>query len=214
MTFLNLSDIDKTILTAVLNEVISAGYNLDVSLYANEAAYTAALDTLRATIPEKELIYVYGVSSAKAKGVKTSAQVIINRQRDELGLIGGDVKITEQNLDGTFNSVRLPSNTVTLTYEIRVACEFVKYERIIFSCLSKALGMRKRIKCLSERTGTASLSFQIDKISEYDASSYDFIQKVYTYEVRDVFLEEYTSAPVIIQPLILPDISVTPVLSL
>ena len=200
MIFLNTADIDRTIKTVIQLQVNSAGYYLDVTPYQtmNNGAtqFPIDLEALRQSLPqavdaEKQLIYVQGVGSAKARGEKRSAQITIDRKKRESGEIGADINIFEKNLDATYKKYKLPANAITVTYEIRIACNLVEYDRIMFSCVSKALGTRRVLQCQSGRTGTENLTFRIDKVNEYDATNFDFIERVMQFEVRDVFLDEY-----------------------
>lgn len=202
MTFLNITDLDRTVFYAINSQVIHAGYFVDPTLYTDPAVFNTALQTLKQSLPLKELIYVYGVNDSKNRNENTPAQIIINRTQKTSGTVGGGVSFYEKNLDNTFSKYKLPENTTTVSYEIRIATNIIDYERIMFALISKALGTRKVLNCLSDRAGTADKNIQFDKISDYDSgSNYNFIQRVLIYELRDIFLEEFTDAPTIIQPI-------------
>lgn len=187
MTFLNIDDIDKTIYELIRKELVSLGLLPDILTSIN---YNLDKQALKESLPNG-IIEVFGVSSWQNRDMKTLSRFVIDRT----SILGGDIggggiveEIIVNNGNEIINSYRLPSSR-NLTYEIRFSTDSQAYELLSNKIISSVFGQGLNKSCLSDREGTVELFFNPIVKGSYNVSSYDFYERVFTIEVKNVIIE-------------------------
>lgn len=187
MTTYSLEQLDRTIYEHLRLETVRAGYLPDITQYTSGTAWQSARNTLRGTLGG-QLIDVFGVGSGDEREELTGAKIIVNRTDERNGSIGAGGSIMQAVNDGFVKST-LPQTCSSITYEVIVSADSVKYERIISNIVSRAFGKMRHIKMV-QSNGTLSTvdSIFIRLAQKLDQSSLYFIQKLCTFIVEDIFL--------------------------
>jgi hypothetical protein len=200
MTFLTIDDIDKSIYEHLRKEVVLMGYLPDIL----DADYEAQREVIRTS--KGQLIDVFAPAPWQSRDMKELSRFVIDRVDTIKGKLFGGGTIEERIIENGVERIKvfnLPDNSRTLVYEVRFATDNADYELLAHDIIAKVFGMIKRLSCLSEREGTEGLDFRIVWKGEYNASKYDFYERVFTFHVEDLFLEmhieenERTFSPIV-----------------
>ena len=188
MTFLSIDDIDKTIYEYIRREVVSQGFLPDILL----PNYSDNRQVLKDSLANGQLIDVFAPAPWQSRDMKELSRFVIDRTDSIKGKIGGGALIEERYTEGGVEKIRIyrtPSVSRTLVYEVRFCTDNVEYELKAHEVIAKVFGFSKNVLCLSERPGTVALDMRIVWKGEYNATKYDFYERVFTYHVEDLFLD-------------------------
>lgn len=200
MTFLTIDDIDKSIYEHLRKEVVRLGYLPDIL----GADYEAQREAIRAS--KGQLIDVFAPAPWQSRDMKELSRFVIDRVDTLKGKLFGGGTVEERIVENGVERIKvykMPENSRTLVYEVRFATDNADYELLAHDIVAKVFGMIKRLPCLSERLGTEGLDFRVVWKGEYNASRYDFYERVFTFHVEDLFLDmhikedERTFSPII-----------------
>lgn len=183
MKFLNLDDIDKTIFELLRLKVVSLGYLPNI---LNSVNYEREKASLKAN-SEHGIIEIFGVASWQDRNLKTLSRFTIDRTSIRRGQIGGGATF-DSELNGIIKTYKIPSSR-NITYEIRFSTNSQYLELLSNEIISSCLGTNSQKLCLSERVGVGLLSFNLVYKGSQNISSYDFYERVFTYEAMNVTLE-------------------------
>lgn len=196
---MKLSEIDRGIYNAIRTKLVEAGYYVNISLYNNSAALIAAEDALRASLAatDNTLIRLEGVGHKSDKGEKKDARILIIRTGFEDGNIGGFPVTKYVQTGGTagtanavFKKIQLPDKSDDIEYEIRYICTSVKVERLIIEVLMNALGRRAYLTGMTGELVSNEETFYIERTGSSPISTDDFIEHMFKYMVRDVWITD------------------------
>lgn len=187
MTTYSLEQLDRTIFEHLRLEVVRAGYLPDITQYTTGTAWQAARNTLRGTVGG-QLIDVFGVGSGDERDELTGAKIIVNRTDERNGDIGAGGTIMTPIVDG-FTKSTLPQTCSSITYEIVINADSVKYERLMSNIVSRAFGKMKHISVVNSNGSLSSTDrLFIRLVQKFDQSNLNFLQKLCTFIVDDIFL--------------------------
>lgn len=197
--FFTYREIDRTIFELIRLKVVAMGYLPDVVAYTgNSAGFAAAKTALRNSLPDKQLIEVFGVGNAEARDEKTVSKIVINRKAAPRGTIGGfpEVAFEPVYTGPTLTSYKkyiLPEQTRNIRYEIRYICNLAKFGRIMAEIIDEAIGTKRYLRPVKDDgTFDTTKSFFIQLDNEVDVSDPSLMEYVFTYTVQDVFLQKET----------------------
>lgn len=188
MTTYSLEQLDRTIFEHLRLEVVRLGYLPDVTQYTTGTAWQSARDILRGSISGGQLIDVFGVGSSDDRLELTAAKIIVNRTDERNGDIGaGGVIFTDNG--SSFTKSTLPQTTSDITYEVIINADTVAYERRMSNIVARAFGKMKHIAVIeSDGELSATNRLFIRLVQKFDQSNLNFLQKVCTFIVQDIFL--------------------------
>lgn len=198
MALTRIESIDRTIFEYTRLAVVAAGYLPNVTSYATASLYKSAKDAMRASLPDKQLIEVYGIGAAESRDEKTVNKIIIDRIGFIKGGTGGfpatKYEQTGSGAGATFKKFMYPAASKNVRYEIRYITNSAKFDRIIMQLIEDTFGDRVYLKTVQVSGSTVTLDGQeilIDQTNFVDASSTDLIERVYTFTVPDVWIQEF-----------------------
>lgn len=193
--FFSYEELDRTLFEHIRLKVVELNYLPDIALYTTQNAYKTAKDTLRASLPDKQLIEVYGVGAAENRDEKTVSKIVIDRKSAPRGSLGGwPATFFEERTVGSsvvYDKKMYPDQTRNVRYEIRYITNTAKYARILSEIIDYALGTKKFLNSVNPST----LAIDPDKCfymllqNEVDVSSNELMEYVFTYEIQDIFLK-------------------------
>jgi hypothetical protein len=182
-----LEQIDRAIEWAIRDEVIAKGYwpnQRGFLISGDEAGYTTALDNLSVRID------VFGVGGYKDREQLKKNNIIIDRA-DGIGDGMMSFSLTDivRNPNGTYKKVDVGQGSNNIEYEIRFVADDVFLDRVINTILLNAFNRRKEIFGVNSDLSLTTHSFFIERNGPaVDLSDKDYIERVYKYIVRDVFI--------------------------
>lgn len=183
MTF---EELDRTVFELIRLQVVAAGYLVDMTAYGTEAAYVAANDVLKDSLPDKQLIHVFGVGKPSGREEIVESRIVIDRVNSELGTIGAfPEQYFEDNGDDTFDKVDMASNTEDVMYDIRIITNKIKFERVCRQIVRDALGIKKYITSI-----TTSENMFIQMIDDVPLTATENIEISLRFVISDLFLEQ------------------------
>lgn len=210
-------NVDRTLFELLRKGVVAAGYLPDVSLFAgNPNGYKAAKLALQNSLPDKQLIEVFGVGSAEARDEKIVNKIVINRKREKQGTMGGfpSMRFTEYKNglgQNRFKKEFLPAYCKDVEYEIRFITNSTKYERVLSNIMDTVLGLRAYSK-IYDNTGAQipDEEILIEQTGDLDVSSTKLVERLFMYTVPDVWLQENKLIQDNIVPMTTVSLGVTP----
>lgn len=192
--------VDRTLFEYLRLGVVAAGFLPDVTAYGTAALYTAAKDTLRASLADKQLIEIFGVGASESRDEQSSSKIFINRTGFVKGGTGGfpatqyETIVTGSGPSAvtSFNKYMLPAASKNVRYEVRYITNSVKFDRIIMQLIEDIFGDRGYLKTVEVSGSTVTFTGQdilVDQENFVDVSSTDLIERVFYYIVPDVWIQ-------------------------
>lgn len=173
----------RSIYYAILEELVTHGYNVDDRLYTDAPAYNAAVKALR---DAGHFIELHSESSRKSKGVKLSPSITISLENAIPGDIGAPPSQLIQTAERAWINGSLPGTASTLVVEIYLTSAKSKDTYLLNNILYNAMGKRKMIKVYNAPTE----HFFTEQIVQEKLTSEDdnLTDTRLVYNVPDVFL--------------------------
>lgn len=191
-------EIDRTLFELIRIGIVSKGYLPDLTAYsADPESYVLAKETLKASLPDHELIEVYGTGPPESRDEKTVSKIIIDRKEAPEGTLGGfpvmeyEPILNSNNVLTGYDKFQMPENSRTIKYEIRYMTNSVKYSRIITTIIDNALGTKRYIYPVKDDGTFDKTKFMFIKLTnDVAVGGEKIIESVLTYEIIDVFIQE------------------------
>lgn len=184
---LTLDQIDRAIEWAIRDEVVRLGYWPDLRaalISGDEAAYQAAVAAMNPKIE------VFGSGNYQDRSDQKKNNVIIERRDVEPGEIGFSYPFEiKRQPDFSFQLLRTPDGSYHIPYEIRFVCDTVALDRVISTIMINTFGHKLYLNGLNGDMTESDLGFTIVQDGDpVDMSDTNFIERVYLFSVRDVFI--------------------------
>lgn len=201
-TLLKREEIENGIFEAIRLKLVAGNYLPDAAAIApgtqaqQNAAWIAALATLRATHPDGKLIEVFNVGTSEARQAGKMNCIYIDYQQQMPGDIGGVGRVVFEKYDIVNESnfkwrkYKMPDRSYNLNYYIRYYTDSTAYDRIILGVIESALGSRRYLQGV-KNDGTASAQKFLIQFGNYtNLSREKFLERLYSFVVPDVFLRD------------------------
>lgn len=183
--------VDRSITEHVRRKSVELGFLPDVTLYSSSVDYTAAKEALKITNNLKSIIEVYGIGASETRDDKSDAKIFLDRSGETVGTVGGwPEEFYTKNIDGTFNKYRMPDMSYDVMYELRTITTNTQIDRTMDSIIRRVLGARKYIKLIDSNGEDTNIVMLVLFKGSADVSSDGYLERVYKYEVNQVWLEE------------------------
>lgn len=190
----SLEIVDRTLFEYIRREVVTQGLLPDWRTFnvgtinERQIAYEAAKSAMRES---GELVEVYGVGSAKARGTKAISMITVDRKNVLNGSVGGSGVVYTDNGDDTFSKHEMPDSTCNVIYEIRGICNTTASERKTAKALANVFGRRRGIKALDLFTEDFDGEHLIiESQGSVSLNTDDFIEWVHTFQIVDAWIDE------------------------
>lgn len=203
-------ELDRTVYEHIRRQLVTIGALPDRKLMT-AAAYKAAKDVLEAN---GTLIEVFGQGGTEARDKKKINRITIlrrNTQRGSLGAFGihsinpvyDNSGNTEPENIVSYTKVRQPSGCKNVIYEIRSIAVKTKYERIMIKAINDALGYGDYINIVDPATlnNVEGKEEFLAIAGDVDVSSTNFIERLFTYQYLDVWVDEPVTVSTTIVPI-------------
>jgi len=140
---------------------------------------------------------VYGSSTAFSKGEKTTCRIVIIPKRildGEVGLPPGRNTIPDPDHPGQFLSIINPLTSVNMHFDIHLVSNGQKQSRFLNAILQRAFGQMKYIPFYDKPGERLFIKYY----NYYDVSDTNDSteENVYSYEVQDLYLLDYSTTTV------------------
>lgn len=192
---LTYAEIDRIFYEYPRRELVRLGYLPDVFSYAagQQAQYQAARESIAAN---GTLIDIFGIGSSIVREGKYAHRYTISRSGKRVGTIGGSpaTYLAEYVDNGVtkYEKRLYPDQSNHLDYEIRVISTQTDVSRVMCDILDKMLPGRNMIRTITPQ-GTSSTRYVMVRFTgDVDLSFDGYVERVYKYEVLDVFLQPET----------------------
>lgn len=196
VTVLTYTEIDRMFAEVLRRKCVTAGYIPDVKLFlANPSGYEAAKAALRTSLGANgRLIDTYPPGPWDAREDKDVCKIVIDRVSTSPGTIGGwaatsFTQTSGSDADAIFRKDNYPDNSTNLSYEVRVVSDRIDVGRIAEDIVVSTLGHRRYIKTVDANGTDTANSVLVKFLGSVDVSDERYYEKVYKYEVCDVFVE-------------------------
>jgi hypothetical protein len=182
-----LNELDRTFFE-YLRKIIVANNRLPDwrTLTGTEEQKRAAYKTAKEVIG-KDSIEIFGYGGARDRGTKYNNTIVIDRKTADTGVIGG-YKTTYLDTDG--KTRERPKSTVHIDYTIRFFAEDVFTFNLMENIVVGLFLNTPYFKLINPENWELS---DIDIFTVYtglvDLTSVDFLEKVLTFSVRDIYLD-------------------------
>lgn len=195
-------EIERTLYLKMLRLATSMGYAVDITQYqprngANETAYlTARQDVLDAG---NELIDVFNISEADSRGEKLVNRIVINLRSIDPGSVyhSGETYYDEVS-PNHYDTKTVEGGLQVLRYDIRSVTKSAKYDRIcrqiILGALTNSKATISTVK--DDYTFDTNKNFLIQHIGSTDVNQTDFLERLYTFDVTDVWIDEFDTSTI------------------
>lgn len=203
--------VDRSITEHLRRKAVELGFLPDVTLYSSSVDYAAAKEALKITNNLKSIIEVYGIGASETRDDKSDAKIFLDRAGETVGTVGGwPEEFYTKNIDGTWNKYRMPDMSYDVMYEFRTITTNTQIDRTMDSIIRRVLGARKYIKLIDANgVDTNIVILVLFKGSAY-VSGDEYLERVYKYEVNQVWLEEPELLAENIPPLTSYDANIIP----
>ncbi|MCB9047615.1 MAG: hypothetical protein H6550_15890 [Chitinophagales bacterium] len=199
VTAVTYGELDRMFEEVLRRAVVAAGYLPDVASYIGDpAGYEAAKASLKTSLGANgRLIEVFGPGPWDNYMDKASCRIVVTREGSAKGTIGGtnEVYFTATSGSGAsavYSKYAYPDATNHVSYSIRVITDSLAYDEIACGIVDKALGNRKYIATVdasgNDTTSKALVCFE----GNVDLSSTHFMERMYRYQVKDIFMQPAT----------------------
>lgn len=192
---ITLTTLDRTIFELIRLKTVAFGYLPDwrsisgVSLADKQNNYEVAKIAIRDD--NKQIIEVFSVSGQKAKESKSLCKIVIDRKGLSQGNLGAfGIRTFVENQSGNFDLYQLPHKSMDVNYEIRLLANKVEYERIMEGIIFETFLYSPIFRAVDWANGwtfTKEL-IEIEVNGSSDLSDEDFVEKLITLTVKDVWL--------------------------
>jgi len=183
---------DRSVYERIRLKLVALGYLPDITAYATITLYDAAKETLKLTLPYKKVTEVFGIGMWRAKSCIEPNMIIISRKSETKGSLGGFPEVGfVKKLDGNFDKVQYPRHTKNLMYDIRVITSDIYWERVLTTLIEEVLGTEDYLPMVDPTTGAPlAEAYMMLQTANLDMSSVEFLERMYKYTLKDVFVTE------------------------
>lgn len=205
-----IEQIDRAIEWTIMDEVIAKGYWPDKRAFitANDKdGYNAAIAAMSSKIN------VFGVGNFKDRKDLETNNIIIDRNN---GLGDGTIGFSdpyrfELKANKKWKKIYSGEGSSNVEYEIRFVCDDITLDRALTMIMQEAIGQRKFLHGINEDLTEIEETFFIERNGPPgDVSDKDYLERVFRYIVKDVFID----VDKIVEDDISPMTSMTPALNI
>lgn len=192
------AEIDRIFFQKLTNAVVAAGKLPNFRSYATPALYKVAKDTLRTTLATTKdyLIEVFGVGAEDDRDDKSFCKIIIDRTEEERGEYGGFPAVyfhtedTTPDAATTYTKNQYPDSSTDVYYQIRIVGKNSKYDKIMSAIVKNAIKGRRFHNTIGNDGTETENSVFIEYLGGAYLGNVDFMERVFKFCVKDVFLED------------------------
>lgn len=183
--------VDRSITEHLRRKTVELGFLPDITLYSSSVDYASAKEALKITNNLKSIIEVYGIGASETRDDKSDAKLFLDRAGETVGTVGGwPEEFYTKNIDGTWNKYKMPDMTYDVMYELRTITTNTQIDRTMDSIIRRVLGARKYIKLIDANGVDTNIVILVLFKGSADVSADGYLERVYKYEVNQVWLEE------------------------
>lgn len=193
INIISLEILDRTIYEHLRLELVKRGYLPDILAFGTKEEYNAAKEVINNT-DGIYLVDIYGLGASDSRDKKHAHSIIVNRKPIIPSSLGGGTTYYTPNMNGeeieNYTKGKYPERSADVGYEIRIITNSVKLDRILTDIIFKALGWSRDIHTMekdSDDMGIKTVSCVFD--GDVNVTSTDFIEKIYNYTLKDVWLD-------------------------
>jgi hypothetical protein len=191
-------ELERTIQERIRQRTVALGYLPDLMAYLPETLITrAAYEAARVAVitSGKQLIDVDGIGNVEARGEKTVNKFYINLRTTNAGSIAHNAEYYTQTSPTTWEKKLVRGSTKNLLIDIRTVCRETAYDRICSEILWAALTSSDVGKALAavkpDHTFDNTKTFLIRSLSNNEIKGGNFFERLHTFELIDVWLENF-----------------------
>lgn len=196
--------IEQTILERIRLWLVAAGYLPDINSFLpktpiTEVAYQAAITAQIAG--GKQIIEPFGVSSGDKRDEKRMHKILINFRNSTNGTIhlNGD-RLEPSGVPNEYQRVHYSTSSKNLIYDIRTVTDSVEYDRILTQAIMESLtssGVGTPYHpILADGSGyDPDHYFWLKFITSTDVKTPPFFERIYTYGINNIFIDDWGYAP-------------------
>lgn len=188
--------VERSIYEAIRKVLVEEGYFPDLTSYSQNPAGTAALkaDILNIVSSKGYAIELFGAGSSRNKYLKRIPRIVINSRRFTPGQVGsppnGSYQLQINNL--SYTQVILPPNTSNFQIDIHLVSNKQKQDRVMHAIIGKALSSRKYLHIYDELQNPIAKFLILNiNFSERLAEDEGIMEKIYSYEVPDIYQADF-----------------------
>lgn len=203
--------IDRSLTEYLRRQTVALGFIPDITAYVDAATYKQAKEDLKVSNNLQTIIEIYGVGAAEPRDEKSNAKVFVDRASIDTGTVGGwPEEFYTLNIDGTWNKYKMPDMSYDVMYEIRTVTDNTQVDRTMDSIVRRCFGSRKYIKFVDSNGNDTLFEFLILFKGMVDVSNNGYLERVYKYEVNQVWLDTPELLAANIPPLTSYDANIIP----
>lgn len=194
--------VEQTLTELMRQVAVNLGVLPDVDVYlpANKAGYIAA----RAAIITGggEIVDIYGVGSGEKRGEKLINKVFLNlRQQNEGDISHSGLATEEYDDNGTtkFRERQVEGSTMNLVYDVRTVTQSTEYDRLCTQIVFQGLTQSRQgiyVFILDGDGNPTDQTFLLRFLSSQEIKTPSFFERLYTFQVEDVWIENW-DAPIV-----------------
>lgn len=198
--------IERSIFEAIRKVIVVEGYLPDITVYlpVNQITYDAWVNDVKNVVTAKGFcIEIFGPGSNQSKYQKKIPRIVIQTRRFLPGEIGTPPEgFYQLQDDNTFRQVKTAPTTSNMQIDIRLVSKSQIQDRIMHAIIGKALTTRKFIQIYTDLNNPIA-KFFLRQVGYNDYNELDegVMERVYTYEVPDVYQTEWDIISTVIAPI-------------
>ena len=143
---------------------------------------------MKESLPDKTIIEVFGIGNSQSRQEKTDCKITVDRlgiKEAGIGIYGG---IKYIKYGDTYDKVQQPTKAYNIDYEVRIISTTARFDRILNGIVLNSLG-NMYISHIENGTESAD-KFLLDFNGAVDITKDVFIERVFRYTAKDVYITE------------------------
>lgn len=206
--------IEQTILEQLRLSSVNLGYLPDVNSFlpktpASQASYEAARNAIVGG--GKEVVEPTGVTSSKRRGELKANNLFINMRQINPGSVDlwGDYTQQVTQSPDTYQKSFIATSCHRILYDIRTVVKSVKYDRLLTQVILQGLTASHRGRALNiwvadptdpnnnPPTLDTTRFFWVRFVTQQEIKTRPFFERLYTFEIVDVWIDDWEPLPYI-----------------
>lgn len=188
-----IEELDRALFNHLRRKVVELGYLPNVEDYQYTGGSKAYAEDKKAL---DNCIEIFGVGGAESREERKAHKIVLNRKSSAVGSLGGfpatefvPYKVGDET---KFRKQYLPDSNKDIVYEIRGITNSTTFERIIYSIIYSVFGTRRYLKSFKNLSEENDKVFLITSTGDVDVSSAELRERLFSFVLRDVWVEEPT----------------------
>ncbi|WP_291726173.1 hypothetical protein [Bernardetia sp.] len=182
--YFELSQLDRAFYDYLRRRLVENGYLPDISTLS-ESDYKAQMMSMTTN---QKVVEIFGVGSVQARGRVDVNKIVIDRIDLSPADIGAWGTVRYQKNETAYNKYKRPPATYNVTYQIGFVTDSTREERKLLNLILSTFGAMGCKNGIKEDFTKTENYFDYKQVDFKDNSDGDYFEKIFRYQVSNVFI--------------------------